>query len=593
MAQFSIRSASKALSATTGNDTINIGGVGSTNLSAQTVLGADGNDIIDIGTVGLTATLTAIVNIGTGVGASGGSALVTGIVGGPGGSQFTAVVTATGGAGDTAATGVATGILTADAGITTASKLQLKGQAGHDTVVFGSALSTLTAAFIGGGQGNDYIGGGSFINDEYTAGSGSLSDAKLINTTIFGGKGQDTINLEGNAVFSAGKVNGYEDDDTLKFQNGSATNYFIGGGKGNDTISGDFNKLYTSSIVGGQGQDSLILSDIGSAVGVQIAADSLDRSDTTANGNDSIYISGALRTSTVLGGAGNDSLTIALSAASGNTIYLDGGNDLVSATNGTDITDSTFYFGAGDDKFVLADTGEVNSGTKLIMGAGADTVTLSAMAMETSTLAGLTIEGGAGADQFIIDSGLAASGAYTIIGGAGADRASGDGYVGAGTTGAIFFLNTATESQLGTMDEINVVSESGDNLRVGFSADRSLTSFSGGITGTDGLVAGSGILIASGIAVFSGGLMNAANGNTATITSVTNVLDAALDTVGESTLFTLTGNIANAGNSGVYYIFTQGGATDFLVEVETHSGTLGALQVNTGLTTNTLLVSGG
>ena len=94
MAQFGIRSASQALSATTGNDTIRIGGVGSTNLSAQTVFGADGNDIIDIGTVGLTATLTAIINIKSGAGASGASALVTGIVGGPGGSQFTAVVTA-------------------------------------------------------------------------------------------------------------------------------------------------------------------------------------------------------------------------------------------------------------------------------------------------------------------------------------------------------------------------------------------------------------------------------------------------------------------------------------------------------------------
>ena len=86
-------------------------------LSAQTVFGADGNDIIDIGTVGLTATLTAIINIKSGAGASGASALVTGIVGGPGGSQFTAVVTASGGAGASAATGVATGILTADAGI--------------------------------------------------------------------------------------------------------------------------------------------------------------------------------------------------------------------------------------------------------------------------------------------------------------------------------------------------------------------------------------------------------------------------------------------------------------------------------------------
>ena len=407
MAQFGIRSASKALSATTGNDTIRIGGVGSTNLSAQTVFGADGNDIIDIGTVGLTATLTAIINIKSGAGASGASALVTGIVGGPGGSQFTAVVTATGGAGASAATGVATGILTADAGITTASKLQLKGQAGHDTVVFGSSLATLTSAYIGGGQGNDYIGGGSFINDEYTAGSGALGGGKLINTTIFGGKGQDTINLEGNAVFSAGKVNGYEDNDTIKFQAGSATNYFIGGGKGNDTISGDFNKLYTSSVVGGQGQDSLILADIGSAKGVVIAADALDRSNTSANGADSIYISGAVLTSTIQGGAGNDSLTIALSAASGNTVYLDAGNDLVSAIAGTDISNSTFYFGGGDDKFLLADTGTVNSGTKLIMGAGDDTVTLSALAMESGRFAGLTIRGGAGADYLLESTNIA------------------------------------------------------------------------------------------------------------------------------------------------------------------------------------------
>ena len=404
MASFGIRSASKSLTTTTGNDTISINGVGSTNLSAQTVKGSDGNDVISLGAFGVTATLTATMAVDSGDISAGMSGRVTGLIG-AGGAVYTAVATASGGT--TIATGVATGILTADAGITTATKLQVKGQVGHDTIVFGSSLATLTSGFIGGGQGNDYIGGGSFVNDEYTAGSNLLANAKVINTTIFGGKGQDTINLEGNGVFSAGKVNGYEDNDTLKFADASATNYFVGGGKGNDTISGDFNKLFTSSIVGGQGQDSLILSDIGSAVGVRIAADALDRSNTTANGNDSIYISGALRTSTILGGAGNDSLTIALTAASGNTIYLDAGNDHVSATDGTDITDTTFYFGAGDDKFVLADTGEVNSGTKLIMGAGADTVTLSAMAMETSTLAGLTIEGGAGADYLLDNTNIA------------------------------------------------------------------------------------------------------------------------------------------------------------------------------------------
>ena len=111
-----------------------------------------------------------------------------------------------------------------------------------------------------------------------------------------------------------------------------------------------------------------------------IAADALDRSNTSANGADSIYISGAVLTSTIQGGAGNDSLTIALSAASGNTVYLDAGNDLVSAIAGTDISNSTFYFGGGDDKF-SSDTGSCS--VPLIMGGGDDTVTLSALAMES------------------------------------------------------------------------------------------------------------------------------------------------------------------------------------------------------------------
>ena len=398
MATFGIRSASKSLTTTTGNDTISINGVGSTNLSAQSVLGGDGNDVVSLGAFGVTATLTATIAVDSGDIAAGMSGRATGLIG-AGGAVYTAVATASGGT--TVATGVATGIMTADAGITTATKLQVKGQVGHDTIVFGSSLAVLSAGFIGGGQGNDYIGGGSFVNDEYTAGADLLANAKVINTTIFGGKGQDTINLEGNGVFSAGKVNGYEDNDTLKFANASATNYFVGGGKGNDTISGDFNKLFTSSVVGGQGQDSLILSDIGSAVGVQIAADSLDRGSTTANGNDSIYISGTLRTSTVLGGAGNDSLTIALTAASGNKIYLDAGNDLVSALVATDMTNNTIYFGAGNDKFFLAGSGAKVASGSLILGGGADTVTLSGQAMESSQFAGLTIEGGAGADYLL------------------------------------------------------------------------------------------------------------------------------------------------------------------------------------------------
>jgi hypothetical protein len=473
MAQFGIRSASKALTATTGNDTITMAGVGSPTLSSQTILGAEGNDVINLGAAGLTATLTStLTNYSGNIAIGGISAVMTATFGG-GGAATTAVATADS---DTAAASsfAFTGVITADAGITTASKIQVKGQVGHDTIVFGSTLATMTASFIGGGQGNDYIGGGSFIGNEYTAGADSLANAALINSTIFGGKGRDTINLEGNAVFSAGKVNGYEDNDTLKFADGSATNYFVGGGKGNDTISGDFNKLFTSSIVGGQGQDSLILADIGSAVSVQIASDALDRSNTTANGADSIYISGSLRTSTILGGAGNDSLTIALSAASGNTIYLDAGNDRVSAIAGTDLTDTTIYFGGGDDEFILADTGKIASG-RLIMGAGSDTVTLSSMPLETSTLAGLTIRGGAGADVLL----------------AGTNILTGD------TAEPVIEFQTSTDSTITAYDTIALDADGSDE-----SADYVFNWMPGGAV--RGTFSGDDVTASNGVVTFTG-----------------------------------------------------------------------------------------
>jgi hypothetical protein len=492
MAQFGIRSASKALTATTGNDTITMAGVGSPTLSAQTILGAEGNDVINLGAEGLTATLTSTLAQISGDVANKMTATMTATFGG-GGAQTTAVATAD--SNTAASTSFAfTGVITADAGITTATKVQVKGQVGHDTIVFGSTLATLTASYVGGGQGNDYIGGGTFINDEYTAGADLLANAAIINSTIFGGKGRDTINFEGNAVFSAGKVNGHEDNDTLRFADGSATNYFVGGGKGNDTISGDFNKLFTSSIVGGEGKDSLILSDIGSAVSVQIASDSLTRGSTTANGADSIYISGSLRTSTILGGAGNDSLTIALSASSGNKIYLDAGNDRVSAIAGTDITNTTIYFGGGNDHFVLADTGKIASGL-MVMGAGDDTVTLSSMPLETSTFAGLTIRGGAGADVLL----------------AGTNILTGD------TAETVIQFQTATDSTITAYDTIALDADGTDRsatyifnwmpggaVRGNFSGDD--------VTATNGVVTFTGTFDASvtarSIAIASAGATN-------------------------------------------------------------------------------------
>ena len=58
MATYGISSASKELTTTSGNDTITMVGVGTTQLSAQTINGGSGNDVIDFAAFGRTAMAT-------------------------------------------------------------------------------------------------------------------------------------------------------------------------------------------------------------------------------------------------------------------------------------------------------------------------------------------------------------------------------------------------------------------------------------------------------------------------------------------------------------------------------------------------------
>jgi hypothetical protein len=398
MASYGILSASQALNATTANDTITMKGVGATNLSAQTIEGAAGNDVISFAANGITGVVTASATMVKLSGAITGHSKLIG----------SATYTFTGLATDTAKLEyVGTASLTADAGMITAKKIVARGQTGNDTIIFGDKLKVLDQSFIGGGKGNDYIGVGTFINGNFgTAAADSLSGASAVASTIYGGEGRDTINLKGAGLLTAVEINGHTDNDSIIIQSATLSNTYVGAGKGNDAISGEFTKITTSSIIGGQGKDTLSLNDIKSGVGIVVAGDNFSRSVTEGAGADSIYLSGSILTSTILGGGGNDSLTLAgLGGASGNKVYMDAGNDLISAASTTnDITNTTFYMGAGNDKFNIAQITGAKIGSGAInLGKGADTVSFSTVASQlTATeLAGLTINGGAGADYLL------------------------------------------------------------------------------------------------------------------------------------------------------------------------------------------------
>jgi hypothetical protein len=406
MALYGIPSASKALTASTSNDSVVMQGLGGTLLSAQTIFGEAGNDVIDFGAFGKTAIGSATVKTGTvPIGKSTGSLTLTGSLVGSATYFTSRQIGITGGtiqSGASAAVHV-TGVITSQAGGTVISDVTVNGNAGNDTILLGESLTTLTATTIGGGKGNDYIGNGTYAGSVFataaTDGGLGLSGATIKSTDIFGGDGRDIINFDGDLLATALTIKAGEDNDTLKFASGDFTNTFIGGGKGNDAISGGASKFDTGSIIGGLGQDTIDLNGFGSGQAVIIAGDKTSRTE-TEGGNDSIYIGGDLVTSTILGGAGKDSLTLSLTHGSGNTVYMDAGADVVSATTGASFGDSTINFGKNADKFSFIGTGATIIGTTLTMGKGLDTVTIAgdSFSADNANLVSSTIVGGLGND---------------------------------------------------------------------------------------------------------------------------------------------------------------------------------------------------
>ena len=246
------------------------------------------------------------------------------------------------------------------------------------------------------------------------AGDDNITAGRVEKSFIYGGDGNDAITT-GDVITST--VNGDAGDDIIRSATISSGG-FIGGGEGNDRITFDTLKNYPSAVNGGFGDDIIT---------GNLVTDS-SRVDGGA-GNDTITLGTVDTGSWVLGGDGDDHITI--DNASGAVIYGDDGND--SGVSGNDVINigslsgsSVVNAGYGDDivtvstlnsSMVFGESGDdainittMNSGF-VSGGDGNDVITL-------GTMNGGSVYGEAGND--IISSGLVA-GYGRIDGGAGDD----------------------------------------------------------------------------------------------------------------------------------------------------------------------------
>jgi hypothetical protein len=345
-----------------GNDSITIAGVSSLN----TVFGGLGNDSLYLKTA--VESLNANISLGAGDDQFDNSRVqvVGGIIGGNAGADtiqlLNGVLNAEVGSGadndSIAFSGIATnatvtggkGADTISVGAGTWSLSTVQGGDGHDRLLLSAAAGSSTFV-AGGGKGSDSIrignttfatvaggglddtirftnadfGGGKVYGDAIgttTAGTGTGGAADGADlfiatktvfgtaTTIYGGGGSDTVQLNSTATTAL---------------------LLIDGGNGNDLIgqtTTDFVKALTGSqILGGAGADTIKFERGANAFTVDGGA-----------GADSIYIGTATDTFNVKGGADND------------TITLDGGGEGLFNALGT------IDGGAGVDSIILNDT---------------------------------------------------------------------------------------------------------------------------------------------------------------------------------------------------------------------------------------------
>ena len=419
MAYYGIPSAGAALTAASTNDKITIKDLGGTDVSAQSVYGADGNDVISLGAAGITATASAKIVVpnladylGTGAakggfisGNGGNGYLISGdvLLHGSAGTVYTgegSVQISANGTGGTMNLEVE-GIRTSDQAARTSNAAYFQANAGNDSIALGGELLKVSSTTFAGGAGNDIIGTYSYVNEQWAADEMS---GTFISTNFEGGKGDDTINLNGAAVYSAINLNANQGNDLVSMVGSisGAGNSIIGLGAGNDSFSGEFVSLLSSTLAGGKGNDTISLTAT-TVSDVIIGGDRGNATNIDGDGNDSIRfdVGGQNFTgSTIYGGGGNDTITFVAAGMTASVVSLNKGKDIFSAEENLIIKDSTIGMGADNDEFHLVDSGAILS-SRINLGKGADTTDFGGASIGSGSDFNATLYGGAGADVLL------------------------------------------------------------------------------------------------------------------------------------------------------------------------------------------------
>ena len=407
MAYYGIPLSGVALTATEGQDTIAMGNLGGTTLSAQSLYGAGGNDIISLAAVGRTAIATvAFSGVGSATtGAYSGNIDLT--INGSAAKTTSYALGSTGGLVTTAVT--FTTAVTSQQAARISNVSYLQGNAGEDSIALGASLTRISATTLAGGAGNDIIGGFTNVNNQWAAVNIS---ADVLKTDIEGGQGNDTIQLNGDATYSALNVNANAGDDYVQMTSvsGVATTT-LGLGQGNDLMTGEFAYISGSTIAGGKGNDTITLS--GTTIEqVVIGGDRANADTLDGDGADLIYVQSGATTfsgSTIYGGGGNDTVILTADLTEG-AVSLNKGADVFELHSGGVINNVTVGLGQGNDIFdatgqmVGAISGRIN------LGKGNDSTYFGGRDLGSGGLfANSTIYGGAGADYIFGDSTISGS----------------------------------------------------------------------------------------------------------------------------------------------------------------------------------------
>jgi len=256
------------------------------------------------------------------------------------------------------------------------------GTSGVDTITINA--STITGS------------GGVFAGAQQAADTINVlsPSANVIDYTLRGGQGADTLAMLAFTSITDSFANGNENNDTVNIA--SSFTSTVQGGQGDDTVA--FTGLQFQSTVNGN-KNADTLTSVGVQGGGLYGGQGSDRLNLNAgnnyqnttisgdNDNDTIAIAGATSFSgvSVLGGQGNDSINAgtgaALTAFATSTLFGGDGNDTINGTQANLATDIALNISsdAGNDNVTgggSTDTIRTGEGTDQIFGLiGNDTIT--------------------------------------------------------------------------------------------------------------------------------------------------------------------------------------------------------------------------